>query len=223
MEEKIEALAELLGVDKSEITQGYSDEVFEVSDGREYLVLTEDEADDAFYDYEMNLIDDLGIEAFTPSFQERILSEFISDDAEDWFYETFQEFYEDYVYDISAEEDDVYGTRLVQECYDAGIITDDNFREDENGDVDYTECLVSEDVLAEQLVSYLVGSIDDYAEEYRFQLGDEAFDTVVRANNFIDWDAIIEETKELDGRGSMLAGYDGKELEWNDYYIYRTN
>lgn len=221
--EKIEALAELLGVDESEITQGYDDTVYEISDGREYLVLTEDEADDMFHDSEMNLIDDLGIESFTPSFQERILSEFLSDDAEDWFYEAFQEFYETYADDISAEEDDVYGTRLVQECYDAGIITDDNFREDENGDVDYTECLVPENVLAERLTSYLVGSIDDYVEEYRFQLGEEEFDTVVRNNNFIDWDAVIEETKELDGRGPMLAGYDGIEIDWDDYYIYRTN
>lgn len=66
--EKIEALAELLGVDESEITQGYDDSVYEVSDGREYLVLTEDEADDAYYDSEMSLIDDIGIEGFTPKF-----------------------------------------------------------------------------------------------------------------------------------------------------------
>ena len=84
--EKIEALAELLGVDESEITQGYDDTVYEVSDGRVYLVLTEDEADDMFHDSEMNLIDDIGIEGFTPSFQNRILTEFAD---EDWFEDAY--------------------------------------------------------------------------------------------------------------------------------------
>ena len=218
--EKIEALAELLGVDESEITQGYDDNVFEISDGREYLVLTEDEADDAFHDYEMNLIDDLGITAFTPSFQSRILTEFA--DA-DWFEDAYREMEENYAYDISDKYDDTYGTRLVQECYDAELIDDDDFGVDENGDVNYKDCLLSTDDLVTKLSEYLVDSIDDYVEEFKFEFGEEELSEVVKRNNLVDWDAVIEETKELDGRGPMLAGYDGIEIDWDDYYIYRTN
>lgn len=218
--EKIEALAELLGVDESEITQGYDDSVYEVSDGREYLVLTEDEADDTFHDYEMNLIDDLGIEAFTPSFQERILSEFA--DA-DWFEDAYREMEENYAYDISEEYDDTYGTRLVQECYDAGLIDDDDFGVDENGDVNYEDCLLDTDDLATRLTDYLVDTVDDFVEQYKFEFGEEQLSEVVKRYNLVDWDAVIEETKELDGRGPMLAGYDGIEIDWDDYYIYRTN
>lgn len=218
--EKIEALAELLDVDESKITQGYDESVFEVSDGREYLVLTEEEADDAFYNSEMNLIDDLGITAFTPSFQERILTEFA--DA-DWFEDAYREMEENYAYDISEEYDDTYGTRLVQECYDAELIDDDDFEVDENGDVNYKACLLSTDDLVTKLAEHLVDSIDDYVEEFKFEFGEEELSRVVNQNNLVDWDAVIEETKELDGRGPMLAGYDGIEIDWDDYYIYRTN
>lgn len=218
--EKIEALAELLGVDESEITQGYDDSVYEVSDGREYLVLTEDEADDAFYDSEMSLIDDIGIEGFTPSFQNRILTEFADTD---WFEDAYREMYESYSYDIEYESDDVYGNRLVRECYEAGLIDDDDFGVDENGDVNYADCLLDTDDLATRLTDYLVDTVDDFVEQYKFEFGEEQLSEVVKRYNLVDWDAVIEETKELDGRGSMLAGYDGIEIDYDDYYIYRTN
>lgn len=218
--EKIEALAELLGVDENEITQGYDDTVYEVSDGREYLVLTEDEADEEFYNSEMSLIDDLGIQGFTPSFQSRILTEFAD---EDWFEDAYREMEENYAYDISEDYDDTYGTRLVQECYDAELIDDDDFAMDENGDVNYKDCLLSTDDLVTKLSEYLVDSIDDYVEEFKFEFGEEELSEVVKRNNLVDWDAVIEETKEVDGRGPTLAGYDGVEIDWDDYYIYRTN
>lgn len=219
--EKIEALAELLGVDESEITQSdYNENLYEVADGREYLVLTEDEADEEFYNSEMNLIDDLGIQGFTPSFQSRILTEFA--DA-DWFEDAYREMEENYAYDISEEYDDTYGTRLVQECYDAELIDDDDFEVDENGDVNYKACLLSTDDLVTKLSEYLVDSIDDYVEEFKFEFGEDELNEVVERNNLVDWDAVIEETKRLDGRGPMLAGYDGIEIDWDDYYIYRTN
>ena len=218
--EKIEALAELLGVDESEITQGYDDTVYEVSDGREYLVLTEDEADDMFHDSEMNLIDDIGIEGFTPSFQKRILSEFAD---EDWFEDAYREMYESYSYDIEYESDDVYGNRLVQECYEAELIDEDDFGVDENGDTNYEDCLLSTDDLVDKLTEYLMDSVDDFVEQYKFEFGEEQLSEVVNKYNLVDWDAVIEETKELDGRGPMLAGYDGIEIDWDDYYIYRTN
>jgi hypothetical protein len=220
--EKIEALAELLGVDESEITQGngYDENVFEVSDGREYFVLTEDEADDMFHDSEMSLIDDIGIEGFTPSFQSRILAEFTD---EDWFEDAYREMYESYSYDIEYESDDVYGNRLVQECYEAELIDEDDFGVDENGDTNYEDCLLSTDDLVDKLTEYLMDSVDDFVEQYKFEFGEEQLSEVVNKYNLVDWDAVIEETKELDGRGPMLAGYDGIEIDYDDYYIYRTN
>ena len=52
MEEKIKVLEEFLGISEEEISEGYTDNVFETSDGEEYLVVTDEEADDEFYDYE---------------------------------------------------------------------------------------------------------------------------------------------------------------------------
>ena len=65
MEEKIKALAEFLGISEEEISEGYTDNVFETSDGEEYLVVTDEEADDEFYQYEENLIDELGLDTFS--------------------------------------------------------------------------------------------------------------------------------------------------------------
>ena len=36
-------------------------------------------------------------------------------------------------------------------------------------------------------------------------------------------DDFIEAAKSADGRGPGLSGYDGEELEYGDYYLYRTN
>ena len=106
---------------------------------------------------------------------------------------------------------------------DAELIDDDDFGVDENGDVNYKDCLLSTDDLVTKLSEYLVDSIDDYVEEFKFEFGEEELSEVVKRNNLVDWDAVIEETKEVDGRGPMLAGYDGVEIDWDDYYIYRTN
>ena len=220
--EKIEALAELLGIDESEITQSdYDESAYETSDGREYLVLTEDEAEEAFYRSEMALIDEIGVCGFNPGFQDWIFSNCLSDT--DWFEDAYREMYEGYAYDIQYESDDTYGNRLVQECYDAGLIDDDDFGVDENGDVDYRDCQLSTDELAERLTDYLVDSIDDFVEQFKFEFGEEELNKVVERNNLIDWDAVIEEIERLDGRGPTLAGYDGIEIDYDDYYIYRTN
>ena len=75
-EDKKQALADYLDVDIEEIEDGYDDNHFEVN-GDEYMILTEDESYDEYKDWEMSLIDDLGLEAFSENFQEHILDIFL--------------------------------------------------------------------------------------------------------------------------------------------------
>ena len=64
--EKIEALAKFLGIETNKIKESINnDGIFEIENGERYMVLTDDEAEKTFYDYESNLIEECGLDAFT--------------------------------------------------------------------------------------------------------------------------------------------------------------
>ena len=198
MEERIKVLAEFLGVEESEILKGYRDNVFETSDGEEYLVVTDEEADDEFYDYEAELIDELGLDAFSDWAKDYIIENCV--DTE-WFENFYYEDYESYANDIETESasSDEYENRLEEEMAEA-------------------ECA---DV--EEFIDYLVDSIrDDFVGQFKFDFGEEMLTEVIMNNNLLDMDAVVDYIKETDGRG-IIASYDGVENEEGEYYIYRTN
>lgn len=207
-------------VDDIEVNDYDSSSFTVMSSGDEYYVYTDDEADEAFRDYEMSLIEDLGIQSFSKGFQNEIINNFVDE-------EPFREFYEDdyfhYATDIAEESDDEFGNRLVRECYEADLISDDDFSTDDNGEVDYTNCTVDEDELVELLRDYMVESLNgNFAEQFEFDFGKDDFTRFINENNAIDWDAVIEEVKIRDGRG-LYSSYDGIEHEYDDYFIYRMN
>ena len=198
MEEKIKVLAEFLGIEESEILKGYTDNVFETSDGEEYLVVTDEEADDEFYDYEAELIDELGLDAFSDWAKDYIIENCV--DTE-WFENFYYEDYESYANDIETESasSDEYENRLEEEMAEA-------------------ECTT-----IEEFVEYMVDRIrDDLVGRFEFDFGKDQLTDVVSRYNLLDMDAVINYIKEQDGRG-IMAGYDGIENEEGEYYIYRTN
>ena len=198
MEEKIKALAEFLGISEEEISEGYTDNVFETSDGEEYLVVTDEEADDEFYQYEENLIDELGLDTFSDWAKDYIIENCV--DTE-WFENFYYEDYESYANDIETESasSDEYENRLEEEMAEA-----------ECADVD-------------EFIDYLVDSVsDDFVGNFKFDFGEEMLTEVVMNNNLLDIDAVIDYIKEEDGRG-IIANYDGVENKEGEYYIYRTN
>lgn len=226
LEERKDALAEFLGLneeEKEEIEEGYREEELEY-DGESYLVVDDDEADDIFYDYEKELIDELGMDAFSKSFQLWIIDNALDTD---FFDEAKEESDRFYCEDIVNEDDDEFGNRLVAECYDRKIIKDKDFEEDESGDVDYTQCKIDTDDLIDMMVEDMADDYDDNVEWYRDNFGDEDLAQLVNEKNLLDVDAVIDEVKNTDTRGPALAGYDGVENEikvngtW--FYIYRTN
>ena len=95
--DRVSALAEFLDINPDDISE-VSENDFDTPDG-EYLVLTEEEAWDRAVDEVKMLFDDMGLNAFTPEFQKRITSEFLSEDEIDNFIEGEIEYY-------STEEDD---------------------------------------------------------------------------------------------------------------------
>ena len=198
MEERIKVLAEFLGIEESEILKGYRDNIFETSDGEEYLVVTDEEADDEFYQYEENLIDELGLGAFSDWAKDYIIENCV--DTE-WFENFYYEDYESYANDIETESasSDEYENRLEEEMAEA-------------------ECTT-----IEEFVEYMVDGIrDDLVGQFEFDFGKDTLRDVISRYNLLDIDAVINYIKEEDGRG-IMAGYDGVENEEGEYFIYRID
>lgn len=213
------ALANFLGVEPDDIQEGYDQYHFDVPGEGEFTVYTDDEADNEFASQIEDFIDEMGISVFSESFQEEIKSYYLK---KDWFCEALDELDRSYCADIASEPDDKFGNRLVQECYDAGLIDDDDFEVDENGDPDFSECNKDSDELTELYVEWRSRD-EDCLERFRNELGDEEIDIAVKENNLLDSAKIIEAVKESDGRGPMLSPYDGNENENGDYFIYRIS
>lgn len=146
---------------------------------------------------------------------------------EDWFRDAERESFESYCEDIATEGDNTYDNRLVQECYDAGIIDDNDFEKDEDGEPDYYYCLLNESELTDRYVDYHLDSISDFIEEFKFQFGEDEFNRAVMDNNLIDIDELVEDIVSTDGPANSLARYDGNEVEYPfegiTYFMYRNN
>lgn len=203
MNEKMESLRMFLGYDSIEdITEStYDENTFDTPDG-EYMVLTDEEADEKAKERVSDFIDDCGITGFTPSFQEEIKNNYTD---LSWFDEAMRESYEFYIDDIREEfdtdEDGEEVTRLQLEMNEADC-------EDEESFLDY---------LCEQ---------ENGADWYKSNFGDEAFNEAITKYCNLDVEAICEAVISYDGRGQQLSSYDGEENEQSfegvTYYIYKN-
>ena len=197
--ERIEALAKFLGVEVEDLTVSkYDERTFENEEAGEYIVLTEEEADEAAEEVVRNIIDDIGLESFSEDFQQWILDNCV---YSDWFEDALQENIESYIEDIRDEESDYeeYETRLAEEMGDAGVDTEEEF------------------------LDYLIENAGDPIEYFRDNFGEEYFYETVEENDLIDWESVIEEAIAVDGCGHFIATYDGEENEMDEYFIYRLN
>lgn len=214
-EERIKALATYLGVEEDEITEGYTDNVFEVN-GEEYLVLDDDEADEAVVDDVENLVDDLGLEAFTDAMQDWILENAV--DNMDWFDDALEE---DMNYYVDNMDDD----EVVEEAIRYDVIDeDDAYIEDEDGNQEINPELDLEDV-GEKLVQALIDEQEDAYTWYVDNFGENSVRDLINDGTItLDYQAIADEVMSWDGRGNSLASYDGDEIELdNGLYAYRLN
>lgn len=220
-EERASILADYLEIDVSEVKEPTWDwQEYETPEG-DFYVFTEEEAREAAEESVRNFIDDVGITGFTENFQDWIFNNAID---KDWFEEALREMQSSYAYDIKDEDDDEFGNRLIRELYEEGIITDNEFGEDEEGNVDYTKFEYDEDDYIDEYVDLLVDNSGDPVEYYRDNFGDRDFNAVVIQNNLYDEDMIIDEVISWDGVAHQLATYDGDEIELpNGLFAYRIN
>lgn len=222
-EEKRLALAEHLGIDESELEDSDYDENAFTYDDMEYLVLDDQEAYEATYTDIENLFDDMGLEAFSKNMQDWILENAIDYDFE----KAYREMEEGYVEDIEYEDSREFDNRLIEEMYDADILTDDDFEEDEDGEIDHQRLKDEVDLndKKEEFIDYLLDSISDFREEFIDEFGvDEVLRLFKEGYADVDMDAIVDRVIRWDGRGPSLASYDGEERELdNGLFAYRVD
>ena len=224
VEEKKQALANYLECDVEEIEDGYDDDHF-AHDGEEYAVYTDSEADQAHRDYIENFIDDVGIEGFTPAFQNWIVNYAILNSK--WFEDAQRESAEGYVNDIESESDGTYENRLIAELVENDILdAEDDFYFDED-DEDQEYPLLKEEVNLEDAKEEYIDTMcqEDPYEWYKWNFGEESIRELIKNGTIsLDTDAISDEIISWDGRGNNLAFYDGDEIELEDgLYAYRQN
>lgn len=227
MDEKIEVLVQWLNeqgedVTAEDVSQNYGDE-YSVN-GADYLVLTDEEADEAAKQDVKDRFDDMGLESFSENFQEEIINNHTD---KDYFWDDMHESNASYCRDIAEERDYEFGNRLVQECYERELIDDDDFEKDEEGEPDHEQCIFDEDELVDKLTDDMDSGYDNSVEWAKYVFGNEEISRIAKEHpDFIDIDAVAEAVVSSDGRNS-LAGYDRleHEIEYNGeyYYIYRTN
>ena len=125
--EKQNALAKEIGCEPKEIEFNEKYGEFRTPDGT-FTVMDEEEAKKAHLEYIESVIDDIGIEAFTPSFQEEILKDYTKQDD---FEKINEEINENYAKDIESETVySTYANRLIDECAEAEIISESDLTED---------------------------------------------------------------------------------------------
>ena len=221
--EKKEALANYLECEVDDIQDGYDSDWFEYN-GDEYRVLTDEEADQAVVEDIENLMDDVGLDAFTESMQNWIIENAISDS--DFFADAQRESAEIYVQDIENENDRTYENRLIAELVENGYLDEeDDFHFDED-DEDQEYPLLNDDVDLDDAKEEYIDSMceEDPYEWYVWNFGSDDIRNLIREGRLsFDYDAIAEECISWDGRGHSLSSYDGEEIELGDgLYAYKN-
>ena len=190
---KINALLNYLGETEETATVEtlkHDDDKTVFVDGVEYIVLTDTEADEQYKEYQLSLIEDLGLEVFSDWAKDYILDNFTYSHSK-----TF----DDIQYDdaVSYVDDLKYGGDLEDELNRYGCENE------------------------EELIDLLCE--EDSIEWFKSVFGIDEYNRIVIENDLIDWEEVVEWTKEVDGR-DVMASYDGVEMELeNDLYGYRIN
>lgn len=221
-DERIQALAEYLGIDPSEISNIYYNE-FETPEG-DYLVVDEGEAEELAKEDIRNLYDDLGLDSFTPDFKDWIIMNALDNE---WFEDVLKESFEGYVEDIEDEASSMgYENRLIEEMHDHQVLSDDDFEEGEDGEPDLATLKdgVDIDYLKEEFIDLLVENSGNPVDYCGDNYGWDWVSEMATQNYLIDMDEVIDQCIYMDGIAHFIARYDGEEHELgNGLYAYRTN
>jgi len=211
-----------------------------------YAVGDDDEADKAFDEYQDGIMDELGMDSFSPGFIENYIdgerfAEYFMEGEEDHYRDEWSNYGIEGVLISSAEkeieEKEEEKAKLEEErdnldSSDEGADElDEQIEELETEIEDIREDEDNMEVDEDDLERFMSDKKDELANDpvdyLKNHLGYEGKALNDMLEDFIDMDEVKDAVKSSDGRGHSLAGYDGEEneIQYNDtwYYIYRTN
>jgi hypothetical protein len=221
-EDRINALAEFLNIDPSEISNIYDYE-YETPEG-DYLVVTEEEAEELAKEDIRNIYDDLGLESFTPGFRDWIIMNALDND---WFEDAIRESYESYVENIESESSSMgYDNRLIEEMHDHQVLSDEDFEIDEDGEPNLRELKEGIDIddKKEEFIDLLVENAGNAVDYCGDNFGWDWVTEMASTHNLVDLEEVVDQCIYEDGVAHFIARYDGEEIELeNGLYAYRTN
>ena len=213
--------------------------------GAEWLVATDEGADEYAYERLENLIDDIGYEGFNEGFvQNHIDGDRMAYYYEEWFRDDVEEEPDSYL------DDDIYGDdmELTSEAKEEIEKIKDMIGE-VNEEIEETDDPIMREELEDKIqeLESEIEELEDDEDSYEFteeakeryvegRMQDIRYDPVSflrdyglerEIENFIDQDSFIEDVINSDGRGHTISSYDGEEdeieYEGTTYYIYRMN
>ena len=198
-QELIESLANYLDIETEYIVQSsFNPNLFKVDSGEEWLLYeTKDDAEDAAVEQIKQKLESEGISFLNWDCICVDIRAFVD---VNWFDTAKRESYEQYVEDIRHEWADDEKTRLETEMEEAGCDTKEDY------------------------INYLCNNWPDSIEWFKSNFGDSELDEVVKSHpEIIDLNKLAECVVNTDGEASILASYDGEEIELDNCYAYRVN
>lgn len=168
-----------------------------LDNNQEYLYFNNyEDAEAAAVQYAVDLIKDCGV-------GDNLLNIAINHNMVNlnWFMDAAIEYANLYAYDESIE---YLADAEELEQIEAGTISEDEIREK------YYNSLIPENAAAA-------------FDEFIFNYGREYTENIILKENLLNVEELAQYCVDVDGMAHFLAAYDGDELEYNNYYLYRVN
>ena len=214
----INLIAEYFEISPDEVTETEIENYYQVGEEGIFLVLSERDADDEFDASVRNLIDEIGIDQ---AFGNAVNLDLYINSSEGW--DEMYNFYYDIFYDKYDNNKEYY----LETMYDEDVLSDEDFDEvDEDGYPIFDSCNRDKDELAE-LYADNEADKENYLDWLR-GFGYSGRDLTDHLGSTLQLSSLIEDLKELYGRGNELARYDGIEHEigevnGEEYYAYKVS
>ena len=97
------------------------------------------------------------------------------------------------------------------------ISTNEEWEQLENGEI------TDDEIRDNYYNRNLIEDQEQAFEEFLFQFGREYTEEFIKKENLINIEELAQYCVDVDGVAHFLSSYDGEELEYNNYYLYRTN
>ena len=209
--------------------------------GAEYLIATDEGADNYAYERVDSLIDDIGFNGFNPGFMEsHIDGDEVADYFEDWFWDDVNESPEEYLDDSNDRELTKEGKDRIDslkeeigEYQEQLEETEDTTEEEELlGMIEELEETIEDIEEDDDYYEYTEEAKENYVERRKYDVKEDPLSWlsdygVEDLDQFIDREEFIDDVIVADGRGHTISSYDGEENEitYKDewHYIYRMN